>query len=300
MTIQTLPIAQLRKDPRIQQRTEIDQAVVELYVEGIQAGDVFPPMVAFFDGTAHWLTAGFHREAAYQAAGVAEAQVEVREGTVRDAILFAVGDNATHGKQRTNEDKRRAVMTLLEDAEWAAWTDSEIARRCRVDHKTVAKHRASLGNSPVSRTYTTRHGTVATMDTAGISAANAQRAEGAAGPESPMAQVAGRDASIYTAPPAPADAPAPAAPPPPPAEPELEGPSDEELMATMAEHNDKLAALEAIVDADDKLAAAVAENVKLREQNRILQARVLGLTNEAAQAIRLAKSWRLKCERAGK
>jgi hypothetical protein len=58
-----------------------------------------------------------------------------------------------------------------------------------------------------------------------------------------------------------------AAAPAPPAEPELEGPIDAELAGTMAEHNDRLAALEAIVDADDKLAAAVAENVKSEAQS---------------------------------
>ena len=32
----------------------------------------------------------------------------------------------------TNEDKRRAVMTLLADEEWGKWSDNEIARRCEV------------------------------------------------------------------------------------------------------------------------------------------------------------------------
>ncbi len=41
------------------------------------------------------------------------AAADVRTGTKRDAILFSVGANATHGTRRTNEDKRRAVMTLF-------------------------------------------------------------------------------------------------------------------------------------------------------------------------------------------
>ena len=64
---------------------------------------------------------------------------------------------------------------LLRDDEWAKWSDSEIARRCAVDHKTVAAARLSLGNSQVTsdeRIYTTRHGTVATMNTAAIGQAS--------------------------------------------------------------------------------------------------------------------------------
>ncbi len=39
------------------------------------------------------------------------------------------------------EDKRRAVMTLLQDVEWGQWSDREIAQRCKVEHKTVGKIR---------------------------------------------------------------------------------------------------------------------------------------------------------------
>jgi hypothetical protein len=53
-------------------------------------------------------------------------------------VLFSVGANGAHGQRRTNEDKRRAVLCLLGDAEWGRWNDSEIARRCGVHHSTVA------------------------------------------------------------------------------------------------------------------------------------------------------------------
>jgi len=78
--------------------------------------------------------------------------------------------NAAHGQRRTNADKRKAVMTLLEDEEWGKWTDREIARHCAVDHTTVGRLRASLventSEPPPPRTYTTKHGTTATMNTA--------------------------------------------------------------------------------------------------------------------------------------
>ena len=57
---------------------------------------------------------------------------------------------------RTNADKRRAVSMLLEDEEWAAWSDREIARRCSVVHQLVGKIRAGLsGVEPQGRTQRT-------------------------------------------------------------------------------------------------------------------------------------------------
>jgi hypothetical protein len=35
-------------------------------------------------------------------------------------------------------------MTLLNDPEWSTWSDNQIALRCQVDHKTVARHRDQL------------------------------------------------------------------------------------------------------------------------------------------------------------
>ena len=80
---------------------------------------------------------------------------------------FSVGANSGHGLQRTNADKRKAVMTLIADAEWVQWSDSEIARRCGVSRDLATTVRASLADSasekPSERTYTTKHGTEATM-----------------------------------------------------------------------------------------------------------------------------------------
>jgi hypothetical protein len=56
----------------------------------------------------------------------------------------SLGANSEHGLRRTNDDKRCAVSLLLHDAEWVEWSNREIARRCVVDHKTVAKLRAEL------------------------------------------------------------------------------------------------------------------------------------------------------------
>ncbi|MCJ2074231.1 hypothetical protein MKK68_00955, partial [Methylobacterium sp. E-016] len=93
---------------------------------------------------AHWLAEGFHRFNAAREAELETIACEVRPGSLRDAILHSAGANATHGLRRSNADKRRAVLILLEDDEWSTWADREIARRCAVDNKTVARLREEL------------------------------------------------------------------------------------------------------------------------------------------------------------
>ncbi len=166
-----IALASISIDGGTQSRASVDQAVVADYADAMRNGAVFPPIVLFHDGKAYWLADGFHRYHALKETGAQRVIADVRQGTRRDAILFSVGANASHGLRRTNEDKRRAVSTLLQDAEWSKWSDREIAKRCGVDHKTVSSARTSnvTGEIPQSeRTYTTRHGTTATMNIAAI------------------------------------------------------------------------------------------------------------------------------------
>jgi len=124
-------------------------------------------------GSSRAAAAGQPRHAAAVAADKSTIAAEVREGSLRDAILFSVSANSDHGLPRNNADKRRSVMVLLEDAEWSKWSDNRIAKQCAVSQPFVGSVRASLISvisEPPSetRTYTTRHGTTATMNTAAI------------------------------------------------------------------------------------------------------------------------------------
>jgi hypothetical protein len=111
---------------------------------------------------------------------------DVCKGGLREAVLFSCGANAAHGLPRTNEDKRRAVMKLLDDAEWSHWSDREIGRCARVSHEFVRKLRPVQSvtvnvdsEQDSSRTYTTKHGTVATMKIGNIGKCMAKVAENA-------------------------------------------------------------------------------------------------------------------------
>jgi hypothetical protein len=143
-------MAELRLDPDAQPRTAIDSATVAEYRDALAAGAIFDNIAAFFDGSVYWLADGFHRAMAYKSAGRSHIPGNVYKGGKREAILFAAGANATHGLKRTNADKRRAVTILLGDAEWATWSDHEIARRCGVTHQFVGTVRRELSPPPTS------------------------------------------------------------------------------------------------------------------------------------------------------
>lgn len=175
-----LELETIRTDGGTQSRAALNSAVVEDYAQIIRDGTDFPPVVVFHDGKKYWLADGFHRLAAYRAAGAVEIEADVRQGDKRDAILFSVGANSAHGLRRTADDKRRAVMTLLNDKEWGQWSANQIAKQCGVSHTYVNGIRSSLETpSSEPRTYTTKHGTVAKMDTAriGKSERDAEQAE---------------------------------------------------------------------------------------------------------------------------
>jgi len=173
----SLPLSQLRLDGGTQPRAALDEDIIAEYADCMQAGDVFPPVVVFHDGTDYWLADGFHRwYAALRTAGGAHGELacDIRQGTQRDAILYSVGANAAHGLRRSNADKRQAVITLLNDPEWKQWSNNEIAKRCAIDSATVddIRRKISLPDSGSERTYTTKHGTVAVMNVANIGKSN--------------------------------------------------------------------------------------------------------------------------------
>lgn len=153
-----LKLKDIRLDGGTQPRQYINQDVVNEYADEMLEDDNFPPMVVFNDGANYWLADGFHRYHANKKAGFVEVECDVRTGTMRDAILFSVGANAVHGLRRTNEDKRKAILTLLNDIEWSEWSDAEIGRQCCVSHVTVGRVRKSVGLEKTEKKYVNKHG----------------------------------------------------------------------------------------------------------------------------------------------
>lgn len=164
----TLNLGIIRTDGGTQTRAALDQDVINQYADDMLNEVTFPPIVVFHDGKEYWCADGFHRIGASKKAGFTEIDAEIKQGTRRDAILYSVGANTTHGLRRTNADKRRAVTLLLEDNEWKKWSDRKIAEKCGVGNRMVSDMRRSLCPDHSEKTYTTKHGTTATMNTANI------------------------------------------------------------------------------------------------------------------------------------
>jgi ParB-like chromosome segregation protein Spo0J len=145
-----LPIASIRLDRTIQQRAGgVSNAVLNDYALSIGEWIHRVPVTVYRDPSGACVLAdGFHRVAAAKLAGLQHIHCTVLVGGYREALLFACGANATHGARRTAADKRRAVETLLHDAEWCQWSNRRIAEQIGVDHKTVGTIRAQLGKFP--------------------------------------------------------------------------------------------------------------------------------------------------------
>lgn len=185
-----LRLDQIELNGGTQMRAALNEATLASYVDDMTefgGWGKFPPVDVFYDGQQYWLGDGFHRTNAYfryvrDVANILDLrQVPpvpsiVHSGTRRDAVLFAAGRNSSHGLRRNNEDKRRAVSTLLNDDEWRQWSNREIARRCNVGEALVRKMRDELTAhgtqlKTTERKYIDRHGNQQTMETAKIGSA---------------------------------------------------------------------------------------------------------------------------------
>lgn len=144
---ETIAIDRIRINGGTQARLDIDERTVNEYKESMMNGEVFPAIIVFHDGKDHWLADGFHRYYATRMLGKPEIAADVRQGTLRDAILYSVGANAAHGLRRSNADKRRAVERLLLDDEWQQWSDRAIAEKAKVSHVLVGNVRRDLAQT---------------------------------------------------------------------------------------------------------------------------------------------------------
>lgn len=155
-----------------QSRVGLDTATVNEYAEAMQGAAVFPAIDVYHDNAKYWLADGFHRLYAAKVANLTTIAANVREGTMREAVLHSIGANTTHGLKRSNADKHRAVGMLLKDEEWSQWSDREVARRCGVSNDFVSRLRKSICHSMTdsndSQRTVTRNGATYLQNTGNI------------------------------------------------------------------------------------------------------------------------------------
>lgn len=165
-----LSIRSIRTDGGTQARERLDEKLVEQYSEEMSEGDVFPPVIVYHDGSSYWLADGFHRFFAGRKLNNKEIEAEVRQGTQRDAQLFALSANRRRGLHMSPADIRKSVIIMLKDEEWSKWSAREIARHVGCSNKTVSKIRIELEESGETKendavVYVDKHGRETTMTT---------------------------------------------------------------------------------------------------------------------------------------
>jgi hypothetical protein len=277
-----ISISKIRIDGGTQARAELNQSTVSEYAEAYRDGVSMPPVAVFYDGSKFWLADGFHRYFGAKQAGLTEIYEERIQGTLRDAILYSLKANETHGLRRSNADKRKAVETLLADAEWVKWSDNAVSKACCVSRSIVESVRGlSLAEKQVTtpevRSYTTKHGTTATMQTANI------------GTRPPKAKLT--PSAVPTQSMASTDEPIKA-------EYEALREQFDELGQNLKETIEENESMGRVFDSSDQVSAAMAEAKRFREMNRVLESRLTGLTNELNELKRLLKSALRRAEKA--
>lgn len=174
-----LPVASILVDHEIQQRIKTSNGTIKDYARLMKDGHTFPAIDVFMEQVEgeepkYYLADGFHRLQAYQMNGKNEIPCEIYKGSILTAKIYAAGRNGTHGLKRSNEDKKKAVTTILSDPTWKQMTDSEIAKHCHVSQPFVGKIRKKVDPNSANETKrTTKDGHV--IDTKNIGHPKSQK-----------------------------------------------------------------------------------------------------------------------------
>jgi hypothetical protein len=145
-------ISRIKREFALQVRAELNPDVIAAYAEAIRAGEPIAPPIVFYDGVTHWLADGYCRVAAAVEAGERKLDIEVRSGTRRMALEYALRRQPPTA--HTNEDKRHAVEACLRRAPTAS--DRAIGRAVGVSHTFVAKVRMEFSSGNGCQIETTR------------------------------------------------------------------------------------------------------------------------------------------------
>jgi len=247
----------IRLSSEHQLRERIDPDIVCQYKIDISNQEPFPPLQTVFDGQSHWLWDGFHRHAAMMELGLQEVCIQAIAGTKDDAQDLALGANATHGLNRDNATKAKQVTTALSLDRHKSKSDHEIANLCHVSRSFVGALRRPE-----------------TKEKQRINRENSAQAKTASRSDVVRLQTSESSHGNY----------------------EDFGPNEEELRAAESAEQADREAIENILQADDRLAAAYAEIKRLNNQYVALEVRFTALMDEKAEAVKMVKRLQKQCD----
>jgi hypothetical protein len=250
--IKAVNMNEIRIDGGTQSRVSIDPHWISEIVDNMKHDVVYPAIHCRFDGVTYWLSDGFHRYHAHIQLGLKTIQVAYLPGSVADARRDSYSANSDHGKPRSYEDKRKAVLSALADPDIKDKSNREIARICSVSHTFV--------NDIIK------------------SEAKKQQKE-----EKPRENPDKKPAKVEALPPEKVDeveALPPAG---------GEAPDDAELLANQKKHEADLEMLGKLLDADDKMAHLYEENQRLNHLVTMKDLRIKELMSEKGAAVKMVK-----------
>lgn len=186
--LRTLAIHDLSLKVELQPRASTDAKTVKQYADDMARGVEYDPIeVVQIDADTLVVTDGHHRVLAKKQAAMVKVEARVYQGDMDLARLLAARANAKHGMRRRREDVQHQIELVLESAEGRKWSNNQIAKWIGVSHTTINSARATIqkrpsedasgvsleklsseDDEPTTRTYRTKHGTVAEMDVSNI------------------------------------------------------------------------------------------------------------------------------------
>jgi hypothetical protein len=141
-TIMDINIDELVLLDSVQSRVGLTPEVVEDYANKYRNEIELPPLQAVKDSDGEYILCdGFHRLKAARDAGLETIRITYTEGTVDDAKYYSMTANTDHGLQRSNADKRKAILMAFDLEVTKNLSDRLIADLLMVSHPLVAKIR---------------------------------------------------------------------------------------------------------------------------------------------------------------
>jgi hypothetical protein len=144
-SVKKIKIDQIKVNESPQIRVTNNSGTITEYSEHWTIGGTFPPIVVFGEKGSYWLGDGFYRVESGRAAGKDVINAEIRPGGLKDALIFALSANATHGLPRTRDDRRNAVKVAL--GEYPQKSNNHIAELCAVGDGLVKQVRQEVADA---------------------------------------------------------------------------------------------------------------------------------------------------------
>jgi hypothetical protein len=155
MPIKMLKLVDLDRSDTVQSRYETDPDTIARYQEIYESNEAdFPPCIVFQEGEKYHVADGFQRIKALTKADVGRKleyktiACDVRQGTLRDAIVYSLAANSRHGLKPNTRDKQRTVMMYWGlSAVHCQHSSSLVGKACGTSHTFVADYRADVLNN---------------------------------------------------------------------------------------------------------------------------------------------------------